>query len=75
MGVGVKNPREQLEVAGNIRFADKLFANGEGAPTEGNYKIGDIVWNVEPKTNSYIGWVCTQSGTPGTWKPFGLIAD
>lgn len=75
VGVGVKNPREQLEVAGNVRFGDKLFANGEGAPTEGNYKIGDIVWNIEPKANSYIGWVCIASGTPGTWKPFGLIAS
>jgi len=75
VGVGVKNPREQLEVAGNVRFGDKLFAVGEDAPTDGNYKIGDVIWNVEPKANSYIGWVCIASGTPGTWKPFGLIAS
>ena len=74
-GLGVKNPREQLEVAGNIRFADKLFAVGAEAPTEGTYKIGDIVYNTEPKAGGYVGWVCTYSGTPGVWKPFGHIAD
>jgi len=75
LSVGVKSPREQLEVAGNIRFANKLFATGDSAPTEGSYTIGDVVWNVEPKSDSYIGWVCTQTGSPGTWKPFGLIGS
>ena len=75
VGVGVKNPREQFEVSGNIRFANKLFATGEDEPTSGSYTIGDIVWNVEPKPGSYIGWVCTATGNPGTWKPFGLIAS
>jgi hypothetical protein len=75
VGVNVKNPREDFEVAGNIRWANKLFATGSDIPTEGSYVKGDIIWNDGPKSMSYIGWVCIQSGTPGEWKPFGLIGS
>jgi len=74
LGINVKNPREQFEVAGNIRFANKLMAVGDEPPTSGSYTIGDIIYNTEPKPNGYVGWVCTATGNPGTWKPFGLIA-
>jgi hypothetical protein len=74
LSVGVKNPKEQFEVAGNIRWANKLFAVGNQPPVEGNFNQGDTIWNSEPKPQSYIGWVCTQGGTPGLWSPFGLIA-
>jgi hypothetical protein len=73
VGIGVKNPQEQLEVAGQIKFANKLFAVGNCAPTAGNYLQGDIVWNTEPKANSFIGWVCVVGGNPGQWLPFGSI--
>jgi len=42
-------------------------------PTTGTYTIGDILYNVTPAPSVYVGWVCTVSGTPGTWKGFGLI--
>lgn len=74
LSVGVKNPRESLEVAGNIRWSNKLFETGGEIPKTGNYQKGDIVWNDNPKPNTYIGWVCIISGTPGIWSPFGLIA-
>lgn len=73
MGVGVKNPSEQLEVAGNIKFGNRLFANGNSAPTDGGYQTGDIVWNTTPNIGLYIGWVCVQGGAPGQWQPFGKI--
>ena len=73
VGVNVKTPKEDLEVAGNIKFANKLMATGEGVPTTGYYTIGDMVWNSNPKAGDYVGWICTQSGTPGEWRPFGLI--
>lgn len=44
------------------------------APTTGTYKVGDIVYNIAPTAGSYIGFVCTTAGTPGTWKTFGAIA-
>jgi len=73
MGVGVKNPTEQLEVAGNMKLGNRLFANGDSAPTDGQYQKGDIVWNTNPKVDTYVGWICITSGSPGTWRPFGNI--
>lgn len=74
VGINVKNPKEALEVAGNIKFQGKLFATADNQPTEGSYQKGDIIWNSEPLPSKYIGWVCTASGNPGIWSPFGLIA-
>jgi len=74
LSVGIKNPQEQFEVAGNMRIGGKLFAQGSGAPTEGHHNQGDIIWNNNPVGSAYIGWVCVQSGFPGQWKVFGQIA-
>lgn len=73
VGVNVKNPSEDLEVAGNIKFQNKLFAVGMAPPSEGRFERGDIVWNSGPMVSNYIGWVCTDGGTPGNWAPFGQI--
>jgi hypothetical protein len=75
LSVGIKNPVEQFEVAGNMRIAGKLFAQGERAPSEGHYNTGDVVWNTNPRANSFIGWVCTQGGFPGKWNAFGQIHE
>jgi hypothetical protein len=74
VGIGVKNPKEQLEVAGNMRLGNRLFTNGDAPPNDGNYQKGDIVWNSNPKSERHVGWICLAGGTPGNWKPFGLIA-
>lgn len=73
MSVGVKNPTEQFEVAGNMRVGGKLFAQGTEPPREGQYKQGDVMWNSNPLPTGYIGWICVRSGAPGTWKAFGQI--
>ncbi|GCL71801.1 hypothetical protein PN4B1_17060 [Paenibacillus naphthalenovorans] len=46
---------------------------GAAAPTTGTWAVGDKVWNAAPAAGGYIGWVCTTTGTPGTWKGFGAI--
>lgn len=74
LSVGVKNPKEQLEVAGNIKFANKLMATGDEPPTSGNYNKGDIVWNTEVRPTGWAGWICVSAGSPGLWKPFGQIS-
>jgi hypothetical protein len=73
MGVGVKNPTEQLEVAGNMKLGNRLLANGNESPTTGQYQKGDIVWNTNPKADTYVGWICITGGVPGEWRPFGRI--
>ena len=73
LSVGVKNPTEQFEIAGNMRMGNRLFANSDQPPTSGNYQKGDIIWNSNPKPTAHVGWICTAGGNPGTWNPFGYI--
>jgi hypothetical protein len=42
-------------------------------PSSGQHRRGDIVFHSEPAAAGNIGWVCTASGSPGTWKTFGDI--
>lgn len=44
------------------------------APTTGTWKRGTVIYNSTPSSAGFVGWVCTASGTPGTWKTFGLIS-
>jgi len=45
------------------------------APVAGTkWAKGCIFYNNAPAAAGTIGWVCTLSGTPGTWKTFGDIA-
>ena len=39
------------------------------------FKAGDIIFNTTPTAGGNIGWVCTTSGNPGTWKAFGSIEN
>jgi hypothetical protein len=75
IGINTRASKEALEVNGNIKFQNKLFTTGEAVPEEGNYSKGDIIWNTDPGPSKYIGWVCVRPGNPGTWAPFGLIAN
>lgn len=43
-------------------------------PTVGTWYQGSIVYNTAPSGGGYIGWSCTASGVPGTWKTFGAIS-
>lgn len=41
----------------------------------GEFRRGDIVRNGQATSGGYTGWICTEGGTPGTWKGVGLIED
>lgn len=41
------------------------------APTSGTWKTGAIVYKSTP--TDFIGWVCVNGGSPGTWKTFGAV--
>lgn len=43
------------------------------APTGGYGIIGDIVYNNTPAVGQPKGWVCTVSGSPGTWVSLGNL--
>lgn len=36
-------------------------------PSTGSWKRGDLVRKSNPANGNPIGWICTESGTPGTW--------
>lgn len=48
---------------------------GERAPLSGTWKKADIMYNKLPTPGGHVGWVCTEAGAPGIWKPFGLISN
>jgi hypothetical protein len=43
------------------------------APTDFAFTVGDMVFNQGASAGGKAGWICTTAGTPGTWKPFGVI--
>jgi len=47
----------------------------DAAPTSpaGYHMLGDVYKNISPAGSGYYGFVCTESGNPGTWKTFGAI--
>ena len=55
-----------------ISFKYDIFY-ASAAPVAGDWAQGDIVYNSAPAAGGFIGWVCTASGAPGTWKTFGAI--
>ena len=76
LSVNVNNPDNSvdLEVQGDVKLGGKKFINGLGAPTQGTFSKGDICWNENPQEHNYVGWVCTETGSPGVWMPFGAIS-
>lgn len=47
---------------------DAIYTADTAAPTTGAHKTGDFIRNTAPTgTSPTIGWICTASGTPGTW--------
>lgn len=63
----------RIEMDSPFLLGSKIHSYGTVAPTTGTWAVGDIVYNTSPAASGYIGWVCVTSGTPGTWKGFGLI--
>jgi hypothetical protein len=76
IGVGVKNFAADADIttAGPVRIQGKKFEVAPSMPTEGVYAIGDIVWNSNPRSTAFVGWVCIREGSPGEWRSFGQIS-
>ncbi|OQY76149.1 MAG: hypothetical protein B6D44_00150 [Ignavibacteriales bacterium UTCHB2] len=58
---------------GSIELNEKTITYASSVPTTGTWKLGDIVYNSNVEKGGYLGWTCTEAGTPGTWKQFGVI--
>lgn len=79
VGTGVDTPHSLAAGTQGI-FAESCnswnpnISYATAAPTAGAWAKGAVVWNSSPDSGEAAGWVCTASGTPGTWKSFGSIA-
>jgi hypothetical protein len=65
------NSRPQLNY-GNAW--NRVVSYGTAAPTSGSWSQGDVVYHSAPAASGFLGWVCTASGIPGSWKTFGAIS-
>lgn len=74
IGIKVKTPKQDLDVAGPIRYQGQTHQYLNDEPVNGSHERGDIVWNSEPEPGKPLGWVCVKSGAPGTWRHFGEIS-
>ncbi len=43
------------------------------APLYGFHHQNEIVYSFKPVQTGCIGWVCTETGEPGKWQPFGTF--
>ena len=73
INVNTPDPELSLAVNGNYMLGGKKFVHFPSAPATGEYQLGDICWNTAPTPNSFVGWICVASGTPGIWSGFGMI--
>lgn len=48
-------------------FQNNRIEKGTSIPETGNYTKGDIIVNTGDDSNINPMWVCSESGTPGTW--------
>ncbi|MDX1370851.1 MAG: glycosyl hydrolase family 28-related protein [Nitrososphaeraceae archaeon] len=60
--------------AGFINPIDRPIVWRTAAPTTGTWENGAIVWNRTPAAGGVPGWICTSSGTPGTWKAMANLS-
>lgn len=58
------------------------FAFGTVSPAVNNtpyggraWKVGSVVFNLNPGGTLSAGWICAVAGTPGTWYAMGPLAD
>lgn len=57
----------------NRLILKKVIQHGTAAPSSGTWEQGDRVLNSSPIVGQPKSWVCTVSGTPGTWVSEGNL--
>ena len=63
-----------VDTSSTTLLANATIGRYSAAPTTGTWKRGTVIYNSAPASAGFVGWVCTASGTPGTWNTFGLIS-
>lgn len=58
----------------NNFFTNNKLNIADAKPTQGSYTKGDLVLAKSPTKDVY-GWICTQTGSPGTWQVLKSAAE
>ena len=61
------NANKIVSTKSNNYFKSNKITIGSAIPTKGTYTKGDLILSSSP-SSSAIGWICTATGTPGSWK-------
>jgi alpha-tubulin suppressor-like RCC1 family protein len=56
-------------------FANKNILTSDSIPTQGKFKIGDIVVNTGNDAKENPFWICTESGSPGSWQSINVKSE
>jgi hypothetical protein len=70
---------DDIDTSSEVKSSLKEISNTsrtirmDSPPTNGNWNKGDIIFNSVSKPGNFIGWICQETGAPGTWKGFGKI--
>lgn len=72
--IGIPTPPASSELVDGTfyPFASKSTFWGTAAPTVGPHNMGDVCFNSAPSSGGPTGWLCSASGTPGTWIEAGV---
>lgn len=60
-----------LKANNNNATYTQNFTKFSSVPADGQHYVGEVILNNQP-SNGIFAWVCTASGTPGTWKKIVL---
>ena len=71
VGAGAKIDNQGAAQFTSVKIGANSVSWAPVKPEFGNFVQGDIVYNSEPSVGKPVGWICLQSGTPGTWLTIG----
>jgi len=77
--IGNYGNRRFHKIKNTIDWVCEMHGYGDTTPTLnevspfGKDYVGDKKLIINPVPTGNVGWVCTTSGAPGIWKPFGVI--
>ncbi|MEW5804613.1 MAG: hypothetical protein AB1847_21180 [bacterium] len=74
-GLAVCDGRNQANIpdVSAVSIVTNRITSGSIAPASGGYIQGDVVLNSAPDAGEPSGWMCTVSGSPGTWVATGQV--
>lgn len=70
---GVINIPTSMIAYSDTKSNNRKEVVGTEIPTSGDWIQGDIMWRTNATTGLKIGWVCTVTGSPGTWRSWGDV--